>query len=88
MRLVRETNLTLTLIYGILDANELSLKAFLSLSVLATLILVVDITLVVVELAVGEDNLPVAAEELFEILALLFSAYFCAEVSLRIIGQG
>ena len=48
----------------------------------------VDITLVVVELAVGEDNLPVAAEELFEILALLFSAYFCAEVSLRIIGQG
>lgn len=56
--------------------------------VLATLILVVDITLVVVEVAVGRDDLSAAVEELFEILALLFSAYFCAEVALRIIGQG
>ena len=59
-----------------------------SCSVLATLILVVDITLVVVEVAVGRDDLSAAVEELFEILALLFSAYFCAEVALRIIGQG
>ena len=54
---------------------------------LALSILVVDIVLVVVQLAL-EESFPVYVEELIEILTLLFSAYFCAEVSLRIIGQG
>ena len=52
--------------------------------VLATVILVVDVVLVVVQLALGED-FPVYVEELIEIATLLFSAYFCAEVTLRII---
>ena len=52
------------------------------------MILVLDIVLVIVELSVGEDRLPVKVEEAFEVLTLLFSAYFCAEVALRIVGQG
>ena len=54
---------------------------------LAILILAVDVLLVVVQLALREE-FPVLAEELIEVLTLLFSAYFCAEVTLRIIGQG
>ena len=59
-----------------------------SLRIIAVLILVLDIVLVIVELSVGEDRLPVKVEEAFEVLTLLFSAYFCAEVALRIVGQG
>ena len=54
---------------------------------LATTILVVDVVLVAVQLALGK-KFPVYLEELIEIATLLFSAYFCAEVTLRIIGQG
>ena len=54
---------------------------------LAILILAVDVLLVVVQLALREE-FPVLAEELIEVLTLLFSAYFCGEVTLRIIGQG
>lgn len=50
-------------------------------------ILVIDVVLVAVQLAT-KDALPVFAEVLIEIMTLLFSAYFCAEVMLRIIGQG
>lgn len=42
----------------------------------------------IVELSVGKDHFPVKVEEAFEVLTLLFSAYFCAEVVLRIVGQG
>lgn len=58
------------------------------LRIIALLILVLDIVLVIVELSVGEDRLPVKVEEAFQVLTLLFSAYFCAEVALRIVGQG
>lgn len=59
-----------------------------SLRVITLLVLVLDIVLVIVKLSVGEDHFPVKVEEAFEVLALLFSAYFCAEVALRIVGQG
>ena len=59
-----------------------------SLRIIALLVLVLDIVLVIVELSVGEDRLPVKVEEVFEVLTLLFSAYFCGEVALRIVGQG
>jgi len=59
-----------------------------SLRIIALLVLVLDIVLVIVELSVGEDCLPVKVEEVFEVLTLLFSAYFCGEVALRIVGQG
>lgn len=49
--------------------------------------LVVHVVLVAVQLAL-KDIFPVYTEELLEILTLLISAYFCAEVTLRIIGQG
>ena len=55
--------------------------------VLAILILAVDVLLVVVQLAL-KDEFPVFVEELIEVLSLLFSAFFCGEVSLRIVGQG
>ncbi len=57
-------------------------------SILGVAILIADIILVVVELAIGEEKFPVIGEEFLEVVALLFSAYFCAEVSLRIVGQG
>ena len=63
------------------------LDLFSAIRVIATSVLVVDIILVVVQLSLGE-RFPVFFEELLEILTLLFSAYFCVEVSLRIIGQG
>lgn len=50
-------------------------------------IVVIDVVLVAVQLAT-KDTLPLYAEELIDIMTLLFSAYFCAEVALRIIGQG
>lgn len=50
-------------------------------------IVVIDVVLVAVQLAT-KDTLPLYAEELIDIMTLLFSAYFCAEVTLRIIGQG
>lgn len=59
-----------------------------SLRILTLLVLVLDIVLVIVELSVGKDHFPVKVEEVFEVLTLLFSAYFCAEVVLRIVGQG
>ena len=68
-------------------ASHLSIHPF-SLRIIALLILVLDIVLVIVELSVGEDRLPVKVEEAFEVLTLLFSAYFCGEVALRIVGQG
>jgi hypothetical protein len=55
--------------------------------VLAITILAVDVLLVVVQLALKEE-FPVLVEELIEVLTLLFSAFFCGEVALRIIGQG
>lgn len=55
--------------------------------VLAILILAVDVLLVVIQLAL-KDEFPVLVEELIEVLTLLFSAYFCGEVALRIVGQG
>ena len=55
--------------------------------VLGIVILAVDLLLVVVQLALKND-FPVLVEELIEVLTLLFSAYFCGEVALRIIGQG
>lgn len=60
---------------------------FSAIRVIATSVLAVDIVLVIVQLSLREQ-FPVFFEELLEILALLFSAYFCVEVSLRIIGQG
>lgn len=50
-------------------------------------LVVIDVVLVAVQLAT-KDMLPLYAEELIDIMTLLFSAYFCAEVTLRIIGQG
>ena len=47
----------------------------------------VDVLLVVVQLA-QNDSFPAYVEELIEIVTLIFSAYFCAEVTLRVIGQG
>lgn len=55
--------------------------------VVAMAFLVVDVVLVAVQLAL-KDTFPVYTEELIDILTLLFSAYFCGEVTLRIIGQG
>jgi len=60
----------------------------ITVRILALLILVLDIILVIIELSLGKERLPVEVEEAFEVLTLLFSAYFCAEVSLRIVGQG
>lgn len=72
--------------YQLLIIDDL-LDLFSAIRVIATSVLVVDIILVVVQLSLGE-RFPVFFEELLEILTLLFSAYFCVEVSLRIIGQG
>lgn len=47
----------------------------------------IDVLLVVVQLA-QKDSLPEYVEELIAVLTLIFSAYFCGEVSLRILGQG
>ena len=51
------------------------------------MILAVDVLLVVIQLSL-RNNFPVILEEFIEVLTLCFSAYFCGEVSLRIIGQG
>ena len=56
--------------------------------VLSLLVLVVFLVLVIVELALVQDRLPPLAEATIEIFTLLFTAFFCGEVALRIVGQG
>lgn len=56
--------------------------------VLSLLVLVVFLVLVIVELALVQDRLPPPAEAIIEIFTLLFAAFFCGEVALRIVGQG
>ena len=49
--------------------------------------LAIYILLVVIQLSL-QNILHVILEEIIEILTLLFCAYFCGEVGLRLIGQG
>ena len=49
--------------------------------------LAVDILLVIIQLSL-KNIFPVYLDELIELLTLLFCAYFCGEVVLRLIGQG
>lgn len=52
--------------------------------------LLFDVVFVIVELStIGkETGFPLFTQEIFEILSLIFAAYFCIEVSLRIFGEG
>ena len=51
-------------------------------------VLLLNVFLIIVELVLNKHGLPLVLEELLDIASLLCSAYFCAEVSLRVIGYG